>query len=71
MVYIPELRRAVEFLHKDKSEFDKALWGLVQAGRLAVHRYDHAGTIGENERADLLQDESGRYYNGLSLRISP
>jgi hypothetical protein len=70
MVYIPELRRAVEFLHKDRVEFDKSVWGLVQSGRFAVHRYDHADTLSESERADLLQDESGHFYNGLTLRIS-
>lgn len=70
MVYIPELRRAAEFLHKDRDEFDRALWDLVRAGRVAVHRYDHAMTLSETERADLLQDDSGQFYHGLSLRIS-
>ena len=71
MVYIPELRRAVEFLHKERAQFDEELWGLVRAGRVAVHRYDHAATLTEAERAELLQDESGQFYNGLSLRTSP
>ena len=71
MVYIPELRRAAEFLHKDRAGFDEALSDLVRAGRVAVHRYDHAATLTEAECAELLQDESGQFYNGLSLRISP
>lgn len=70
MVYIPELRRAAEFLHRDRAEFDRAIWDLVRVGRIAVHRYDHAATLTEAERADLLRDESGQFYNGLSLRIS-
>ncbi len=70
MVSIPELRRAMEFLHANRLELDEALWDLIRSGRLAVHRHDHPYGLSDSERGDLLQDQAGHFYNGLSIRIS-
>ena len=70
MVPIAELRRALDFQHRDTVEFDRAVWNLVQSGTVAVHRHGFPGGLLPEERAQMLSDEQGHVYNGISRRMN-
>lgn len=70
MVYVPELRRALDFQPAASAEFDEAVWALVRQGRVALHKHGHPAGLPADERAALIADERGNHYHGISLRTS-
>lgn len=69
MVSIVELRRALDFQHHSKSEFDQAVWNLVRQGKVDVHRHDFPAGLSQDEREAMLADDQGYLYNGVSRRV--
>lgn len=70
MVYVPELRRALDFQPAASAEFDEAVWALVRQGRVALHKHGHPAGLPADERGALITDERGNHYHGISLRTS-
>jgi hypothetical protein len=66
MVDIASLRREVD-AHLPGTDFDAAVLDAVYRQRLAIHRYDRPQLITPEERALLLRDEEGNFYNTISL----
>lgn len=70
MVYIPELRRSLDFQPAGSAEFENVVWSLVRQGRVALHKHGHPAGLSPDERSALIRDERGNHYHGISLRTS-
>jgi hypothetical protein len=66
MVDIVRLRKELD-AHMPGVDFDQAVLDAVYRRRVAVHRYDRPELIPAAQRAQLLRDEQGQYYNTISL----
>lgn len=68
MITIAKLRNALS-LHLEGEEFDRAILRESAAGRIALHRFDRAMHLSEEERQrNLVRDADGNYYNCVSIR---
>lgn len=66
MVDITHLRKELD-AHMPGSDFDQAVLDAVYRRRFAIHRFDRPDLISVEQRALLLRDEQGQYYNTISL----
>jgi hypothetical protein len=66
LVSLRELRRSVAVQGKN---FDRAVLHLAEEGRVALHHHDYPGSLTEEERNEMVSDDRGTYYIGVSLRI--
>jgi hypothetical protein len=53
---------------KAKAEFDQAVLSLYKDRRVYLDRHDHPMRLTDAERRDLVFDEAGNYYVGITLR---
>jgi hypothetical protein len=51
-----------------KAAFDRAALTLARQRKVSLHYYDAPGSLSEAERARLVRDSKGVYYNGIALR---
>jgi hypothetical protein len=65
LVSARDLRRVANL---DKSRFDRAVLDLARAGRLMLHRHDHASSLSAAERDELVTDGTGTYFVGMAIR---
>ncbi len=68
LVAVRELREAIGDRCPDKSAFDTALGGLARSDRVWLYRHDFPASLSPAERAGMVVDGHGNYYNGVSLR---
>lgn len=66
LVLIPELRQRLDFLADDRERFDKTLLEMFRDRQVVLSR-QNAGTLPESERAQLVTDHVGNYYNTVAL----
>ncbi len=66
MVLIASLRKELD-VHMPGSDFDSAVLDSVRRRRFAIHRYDRPNMISEEERARMIRDDDGNFYNTISL----
>lgn len=66
MVLISELRRELD-AHMPGTDFDEAILSAVARRRVAIHRFDRPHLVPDHERAQMLRDASGNYYNTVSV----
>jgi hypothetical protein len=68
LVAVRDLREAIGDRCPDKGAFDAALAGLARNDRLWLYRHDFPASLSPAERAGMVVDDQGNYYNGVSLR---
>jgi hypothetical protein len=68
LVAVRDLREAIGDRCPDKIAFDTALGGLAQSDRVWLYRHDFPASLSPAERAGMVVDGQGNYYNGVSLR---
>jgi hypothetical protein len=61
-VSLPQLRQAARDAFAAKVCFDAAVLRLAQAGKVALHRHDFPASLGEENRASLVQDARGKCF---------
>lgn len=49
-----------------KARFDEAVLGLSRKGTVVLHEHDAPSLLTEERRNDLVADQEGRYYVGIS-----
>jgi hypothetical protein len=52
----------------DKASFDRTVLHLAQNYRVALQRHNFPASLSEEERSELVADELGNYYVGITLR---
>jgi hypothetical protein len=67
-VSIADLRHALDGQVSAADQFDESLWRLAQARRVDLYPHDYPGSLTNEERRQLLVDDHGRCFNGVSLR---
>jgi hypothetical protein len=70
-VSIADLRRTLDGRLPASQRFDETLWRLAQARQVDLYPHDYPGSLTNEERRQLLFDERGRCFNGVSLRDAP
>lgn len=68
LVAVRDLREAIGDRCPDKVAFDAALGGLARSDRVWLYRHDFPASLSPAERAGMVVDDQGNYYNGVSLR---
>ena len=68
LVAVRDLREAIGDRCPDKVAFDAALGGLARSDRVWLYRHDFPASLSPAERAGMVVDGQGNYYNGVSLR---
>ena len=68
LVAVRDLREAIGDRCPDKGAFDIALGGLARSDRVWLYRHDFPASLSPAERAGMVVDGQGNYYNGVSLR---
>lgn len=68
LVAVRDLREAIGDRCPDKVAFDAALGGLARSDRVWLYRHDFPASLNPAERAGMVVDGQGNYYNGVSLR---
>lgn len=68
LVAVRDLREAIGDRCPDKAAFDAALGGLARSDRVWLYRHDFPASLSAAERAGMVVDGQGNYYNGVSLR---
>lgn len=51
-----------------KEQFDRIALELAREGFISLHHHDHAAALPESERAQLIEDARGTYFNGIAPR---
>jgi hypothetical protein len=52
----------------EKQIFDMTALALSREGAIVLHHHDHAGSLPEGEREQLIRDTNGTHYVGIALR---
>jgi len=52
----------------DKVSFDRTVLSLADKYRVSLHRHNFPASLSERERSELVSDELGNYYVGITLR---
>jgi hypothetical protein len=52
----------------DKASFDRTVLNLAKSYRAALQRHNFPASLSEEERAELVADDLGNYYVGITLR---
>lgn len=63
-----EVRASLKAGGKVKPVFDQAVLALYKDRRVYLDRHDHPMRLSDAERRDLVSDEAGNYYVGITLR---
>jgi hypothetical protein len=53
----------------DKDQFDRLALDLMREGKVSLHHHDHAASLPDPERGQLVVDASGNHYIGIAPRI--
>jgi len=67
-VELSQLRHALRPEVADKDVFDRAVMGLAEQGRVAVHRHDYVSSLNQEDLAALVSDGRGNYFVAVTLR---
>ena len=67
-ISLPELRERLQSRMADKDRFDRVVCELARRQVVELYPHDYPGSLSDEERARLVTDERGAFYNGLSLR---
>ena len=51
-----------------KEQFDRIALELAREGFISLHHHDHAASLPESERMQLIEDARGTYFNGIAPR---
>lgn len=68
LVSTRELRLAMTPRLPDPQSLDAALLALAKRGTAWLYRHDYPAGLSEAERAAMVSDGQGHYYNGVSLK---
>src|SRR5262245_42656760 len=68
LVPINELWKSLQIEGWDKASFDRTVLGLSEQYRVALQRHNFPASLSGEDRAELVADELGNYYVGISLR---
>lgn len=68
LVPLNELWHSLRTEGWDKTSFDRAVLHLAESYRVALQRHNFPNSLSEAERAELVADQLGNYYVGISLR---
>ena len=68
LVPINELWKSLRSEGWDKASFDRTVLGLSEQYRVALQRHNFPASLSGEDRAELVADELGNYYVGISLR---
>jgi hypothetical protein len=63
-----DVRASLGVKAKAKAEFDQAVLSLYKNGRVYLDLHDHPMRLSDAERRDLVCDDAGNYYVGITLR---
>jgi hypothetical protein len=69
LLLVSELRRSLKAELPDRESFDRAALSLFAAGRVDLTRHHHPSILSPEERAEMVADGEGNYYNGIILRV--
>lgn len=68
LVTVRDVRRVPQLVGIAKGVFDQAVLALSERGTLALHRHDYPGSLTPAERDDLVSDDAGSFFIGMTLR---
>ncbi len=68
LVHLSELWHSLRNEGWDKASFDRTVLNLAQSYRVALQRHNFPASLSEEERAELVADELGNYYVGITIR---
>ncbi len=69
LVYIPELRRAVDAECPDKATFDGAILGLAASGRVQLQSHALPSQLSPAERETMIPNGRGGFFMAIGLRV--
>jgi predicted transcriptional regulator len=68
LVSVTRLWRLLKDKFPDKQSFDQTALSLAEQNRVALHWHDYPSSLSQSERDELVRDERGNYYIGITLR---
>lgn len=69
LVYLPELRQALQDHFPDKRSFDQAILRLAEQGKVQLQSHDLPSVLTHEEREAMIDNGRGGYFIAIGIRM--